>query len=424
MLKRQFVAGAALTILTVLAGCATPVQKAEVKAAKEVPQGTETKPIQFKKVVVKLRRGDEIGQSQVGVFCLPSSNIVWRGGRVNVNDDEFTDAFREELEKYNYTVVGDPNALFDDPSAWKAELLVAGLVNKLQVNACYPMAGFGNYRDSKGSAFVRVNWQIYGQLERKVVYETTTEGSFEATESSSMGVEGAVTNAFAVAVQNLLADGAFHKLVTTTAQSARDESNLIASQPINLRLAATGPSSLLAARDATVTVFAGPGHGSGVIISPDGYLLTNEHVVREARFVKVRLANGREVVGDVVKADAPRDVALVRLREGNLPAATLRLQAPPEVGVDVYAIGTPRRESLDTTMSRGIVSAYRDDRGQKLIQSDVQIHPGNSGGPLVDRDGRVVGIAVAGMLLGNASQNLNFFVPIDDAVASLGITGH
>ncbi len=122
--------------------------------------------------------------------------------------------FREELQKYNYPVVGDPNALFDDPSSWKAELLVAGLINKIQLNACYPMAGFGNYQDSKGAAFIRVNWQIYGQLERKVVYEVTTEGSYEAKSSGSMGIEKAMTNAFGLAVQNLLADQGFHALVT------------------------------------------------------------------------------------------------------------------------------------------------------------------------------------------------------------------
>lgn len=173
-----------------------PVQKAEQKVAREVQRGADAKPIQFKKVVVKLRRGEVIGESQVGLLCLPGPKVEWRGGRVNIGDEEFTEVFREELEKYNYPVVGDPNALFDDPSSWKAELLVAGLINKLQINACYPMAGFGNYRDSKGAAYVKVQWQIYGQLERKVVYETTTEGSYEADSSGSMGIEKAMTNAF------------------------------------------------------------------------------------------------------------------------------------------------------------------------------------------------------------------------------------
>lgn len=409
--------------VTFLSGCAAPVKQAEVRQAREVARGVDAKPIQFKKVVVKLRRGEEIGKSHVGLACLPYGKVEWKGGQVNITDDEFTEAFRDELVKYNYPVVGDPNALFEDPSSWKAELLVAGQVNKLDISACYPMAGFGNFRDSKGGSFVRVHWQIYGQLERKVVYETTTEGSFQSDSSTTFGIEKNLTNAFAIAVQNLLADEKFHQLVTRQGATLAGvpTSPTANSGPLELKVSTLGAPSLDAARKATVTVFAGSGHGSGFIVSPDGYVLTNEHVVREARFVTVRLSNGRETVGDVVRVDSPRDVAVIRLREQNLPAARMAENFQPPVGSDVYAIGTPRRESLDTTMTRGIVSAYRDERGQKYLQSDVQIHPGNSGGPLVAADGRVVGIAVQGLMAGNASQNLNFFVPIDAAIAALNL---
>lgn len=415
--------GLLLVGVAFLSGCATSVRQAEVRQAREVPKGVDAKPVQFKKVVVKLRRGEEIGNSHVGLACLPQGKVEWKGGRVNITDEEFTEAFREELEKYNYPVVGDPNALFDDPSSWKAELLVAGQVNKLDISVCYPMAGFGNYKDSKGGAFVRVNWQIYGQLERKVVYEATTEGSFQSDSSSAYGIEKGLTNAFAAAVQNLLADEQFHRLVTRNAAAPGSAVAPAGTAGAALELKASAPSSssLEDARKATVTVFAGSGHGSGFIVSPDGYVLTNEHVVREARFVTVRLSNGREILGDVVRVNSPRDVAIIRLREQNLPSVRMASNFQPAVGSDVYAIGTPRRESLDATLTRGIVSAYRDERGQKFIQSDVQIHPGNSGGPLVTADGRVVGIAVQGFMVGSASQNLNFFVPIDDAIAALNV---
>ncbi len=395
-----------------------PVRQVAAQTAKTVPMGTDAKPIQFKKVVIKLRRGEVIGQNRVGLVCLPAGDIQWRGGRVNVDDEEFTDVFREELENHNYPVVGDPNALFDDPSTWQAELLVAGLINSMQVNACYPMAGFGNYSDSKGAAYVKVGWQIYGQLERRVVYEVTTEGSFESDDSVSMGIETALTNAFGVAVQNLLADAGFHKLVTSREAS---QNTATASQAPIVLPALGFASTLTQARDATVTVFAGEGHGSGFVISSDGHVLTNEHVVREARFVRVQMANKREVLGDVLRTDSTHDVALVKLREGNFPAAVLLLGAQPVVGSDVFAIGTPRDVSLDVTISKGIVSAYRDEMGRKFIQSDVQIHPGNSGGPLVTPDGRVVGIAARGFTVSGASQNLNWFIPIDNAVSALNL---
>ncbi|WP_179958293.1 S1C family serine protease [Chitinimonas arctica] len=397
-------------------------------SALEVPRGVDAKPIQLKKVVVKLRRGEEVGKNYIGFACVPSGTVEWRGGRINITDDELTETFREELQKYNYPVVGDPNALFDDPSTWKAELLVAGQVNKLELSACYPLAGFGNYRDSKGGAYVQVAWQVYGQLERKVVYEVTTEGSYQSDSSAPMGIEKNLANAFGLSVQNLLADRKFNDLVTRRELGGKSVAtggiNSIAEDSVTLNLKSASPLgvSLEAARNATLTVYAGSGHGSGFIISPEGYAITNEHVVREARFVTVRLANGRKIVADVVRADSARDVALLKLREENLPAATLARSTQPAVGTDVFAIGTPLRDELDITVTRGIVSAYRDDRGQKFLQSDAQVHPGNSGGPLVAADGRVVGIAVQGYMIGRASQNLNFFVPIDDAVAALRIT--
>jgi S1-C subfamily serine protease len=124
----------------------------------------------------------------------------------------------------------------------------------------------------------------------------------------------------------------------------------------------------------------------------------------------------------VVRTDPVRDVALIKVAETNLPALPLRLKTSPNVGDEVYAIGTPRLEYLDVTVTRGIVSAYRDEGGLKYIQSDVQIHPGNSGGPLIDKEGNVVGISVMGLMVSGASQNLNFFVPIAEAVARLRVT--
>jgi hypothetical protein len=413
------VAGIIICIASLLliqgCGSAKSVQKAEVKVAREIPQGADVKPIQLRKIVVKMRRGEPIGQASTGTLCVPRETLEWRGGKVNITDDEFTEVFREELLKANYSVVGDPNALFEDPSAWKAELLVAGLINKIEANICFAL------RKSKGGSFIRVNWQIYGQLERKVIYETTTEGSYETDKLDSGGIPKFVTNAFAVAVQNLLADQGFHALVLRS----KDQQAGALPEPVYTSVAIDRSPRILRGisdvRAAAVTVFAGRGHGSGFIISPSGYVLTNEHVVKEARFVKVRLANGREILGDVVRSDSARDVALIKVAETNLPCISLRLATAPNVGDEVYAIGTPLSEKLDVSVTRGIISAYRDEGGLKFIQSDVQVHPGNSGGPLVDKDGEVIGISVAGIMTGGVSQNLNFFVPIADAVSRLRI---
>ena len=146
-----------------LAGCAgtsAVIKPVEDKQVENLKASDTAKPIQFTKVVVKLKRGEHVGAMQVGLLCVPQGDLNWKGGRITVDSDEFTEAFKEELEKYSFKTVGDTNALFEDPSTWKSEILVAGLIKELKANVCYPMAGFGNFNSSKGEAFIKVDWQI------------------------------------------------------------------------------------------------------------------------------------------------------------------------------------------------------------------------------------------------------------------------
>jgi len=91
----------------------------------------------------------------------------------------------------------------------------------------------------------------------------------------------------------------------------------------------------------------------------------------------------------------------------------------PISGTDVYAVGTPLSDDLIGTVSKGIVSGIRHEEGRKLIQSDVNVRPGNSGGPLVTKEGLVVGVTVSGLQVKGASQGINFFIPIADALDAL-----
>jgi S1-C subfamily serine protease len=409
-----------LFILVLLCGCATPVQQAQVQQPITIPIGKETKPIQFKKIVVKIARGAPIGSIQAGLLCVQRENLVWRGGKMTISGDEFTDVFREELQKANYTVVGNPDALFDDPSEWKAEFLVAGLVNNIQASVCYPYGGMGNWNSSKGAAFIKVNWQVYSSLHRKVVYETATEGSSKVTTASSTGGSDLLLNAFAVATQNLLANKGFSELVTGTKEVKQESfpTRVTISKLDQFRTPLN--EHINDVRAGVVTVFAGGGHGSGFFISSDGYLLTCYHVVKEAKIVKIKLATGRELIAEVIRADSRRDVALLKSEEGNMIPLRIREQFIG-MGDEVFSVGSPLQEKLSLTISKGIVSAFRVEEGTRLIQSDTNILPGCSGGPLVDNKGNVVGIASSGILIGKAAVGLNFFIPIDETFQTLNI---
>jgi S1-C subfamily serine protease len=160
------------------------------------------------------------------------------------------------------------------------------------------------------------------------------------------------------------------------------------------------------------------GQGSGVIFTPDGYVLTNHHVVARAARLTASLTDGREVEATLVGGDAVTDIALLRLAANGLPHAELGCSADLRVGQVVVAIGNPL--GFTCTVTAGIVSALgrtlRNHNGgliDSVIQTDAPLNPGNSGGPLVAGDGRVVGINTA--MIGSA-QGICFAIGIDTAV--------
>lgn len=411
-----------LPVLLYISGCASSavIKQIESKQAIDVPISGVSKPIQFKKIVVKLNRGEDIGSVQSGILCVPRADLIWRGGRVDVSNEDFTDVFREELTKANYEVVGNSDALFEDPNDWKAEYLIAGLVTEMQANICYPWGGVGNWTSGKGEAYMKVNWQIYSRLNRKVVYETSTEGSSKIDDSSPTGPSDVFLNAFSDATKNLLADKGFHDLIVNSNQPAQNESYSTLNV-VNKPLFSTSiQENINYVRSGVSTIFAGDGHGSGFFISGAGYMLTNEHVVGGAKFVKVKLTTGREILGEVIRTDSARDVALIKTEESNMDALPIR-NIDINVGEEVFAIGSPLDEEYSTTVSKGVVSSYRVIDGKRFIQSDVNVLPGSSGGPLLDSMGNVVGITVEGIFIGNAPTGLNFFIPIKEALTSLKI---
>src|SRR5256886_436471 len=164
----------------------------------------------------------------------------------------------------------------------------------------------------------------------------------------------------------------------------------------------------------------GGGLGSGFIFASDGQILTNAHVVANARRIRVTLADGRTFDAGLVGSDPEVDVAVLRIGADHLPVAELG-RTPLRVGQLVIAVGNPY--GLNWTVTAGVVSALGRDldvpgsrKMTNLIQTDTPINPGNSGGPLVDSFGRVVGITTAMLPL---AQGLGFSVPLDTVKATI-----
>ena len=157
------------------------------------------------------------------------------------------------------------------------------------------------------------------------------------------------------------------------------------------------------------------GQGSGFIVSSEGIILTNAHVVRDAIEVTVKLTDRREFRAKVLGADPKTDVAVLKIEAKNLPVVTMGKVSNLRVGEWVLAIGSPF--GFENTVTAGVVSAkgrsLPDDSAVAFIQTDVAVNPGNSGGPLFNTRGEVVGINSQIYSRSGGYQGLSFAIPID-----------
>ena len=175
-----------------------------------------------------------------------------------------------------------------------------------------------------------------------------------------------------------------------------------------------------------VTIKNGNSFGSGFLISKSGYLLTNNHVVAGADTFEIIFGNGFNMEATLIKTDNSRDVALLKINgSGFAPLAINTDMEILDIGTEVIAIGTPEDIKLNQTVTKGIISGKREledeyNRKNKFIQTDVTINRGNSGGPLLNMKGEVVGIIVA-KLNGKSTEGLGFAIPIGEAVEKLNV---
>lgn len=178
------------------------------------------------------------------------------------------------------------------------------------------------------------------------------------------------------------------------------------------------PAGLQAALSAAVELSHGSSRGMGVIVSPDGWALTAAHVVGDRERVRARLGAGITLDADVVRTDPIQDVALVRLRAEDLPCLPVA-DALPRPGDDLWVLGAARGDD-GFSVARGVVSALRDLETGRYLQTDAGLSPGDSGGGLLDAQGRVVAVT-SWKIAGTAYEGLAYGVPIDAAAARLGL---
>ena len=440
-----------------LLGCASNVKKIDYNTIREVPENAAPTPIHFRGAEFFIPPGKEIGFAGGAGACAVNQRPVTRNALRNVIDSRYLEqGFRETLESAGYDVVGGLNTDFNEEDEYlRAEYAVSAKIKATQLDICDIPADqilmlFTRRTGTTGELYLSVEWSVFDPIARKTVYKTTTEGYTHQRTPTEEGLTVMVHDAFDMAAHNLGTDEQFYNLIVNDIQptgwndngalkeqdayESRRQFNPNAHVEINQSHLSTTPFIQdIDHKKKHAVMIQKIGHGSGFFITDQGHILTNAHVVGDAIRMRVVTSEGKKKLSaEVLRINKARDVALLRLEEqpDPLEIVTLPIRTQtPKIGEPVYVLGTPQHHSkLQDTLTSGIVSAYREDFrlngvNANFIQSDVEVHAGNSGGPIYDAFGNVIGMSALALQATNdqIGNGLNLFIPISEALSALDI---
>ncbi|MFN7144169.1 MAG: S1C family serine protease [Myxococcota bacterium] len=303
---------------------------------------------------------------------------------------------------------------------WTAELTEALVAAGSPVEETAATRLVGAVRDAACLRAVRarnceltIAWEL--KAETGVLYRVVTRG---VGSDGGRGDE-AVREALQDAVVRLVARPRFAD--RTPAAAAEPPPDWTG--PLTLRRcdrgALTLPADMDVALGATVVVHSGSSMGSGVLVSPDGWVLTAAHVVDESQSLTVRTRGGESGPATIVRVDRAQDLALLRTSVGHGACLPMKTGSIPP-GTEVFAIGSPLGQGLEFSVSKGVISGVREVEGRRFLQTDASVNRGNSGGPLLDEKGALLGV-VSWKVSGAGLEGIAFGVPADSALSRLDL---
>ena len=368
--------------------------------------------IQCGAVNVRLKGGDKMGNLIIGK---ENSDILYFGKSLDVDADHLKANVNATLKDLGYAV----------PSAEGKSVFSVGSSSRFTVQ--------GEMRDVKYDIYasdqyefrahyetrcaVEVTWKLQNQ-NRQTIFEHKDAGkSVKFEKGGSAAFEDAFENSLYAFLSSKEVATALAKPAGAAAAAADDKLAPIAVHRALAGKAVSDNGVSLAAKS-VVIVETTDGHGSGCIISNDGFIVTNAHVVGDEETVKVLMSDGLVAKGRVMRVNPEMDLALIKIDTDGLVAFQLPTASTAEIGADVFAIGTPADKELGQSITKGIISGRRKIEGHTLLQTDVSINGGNSGGALVSRAGQLLGIVNA-KLVGRGIEGIGFAIPAEQVTEAL-----
>lgn len=355
------------------------------------------------------------------IICGRPVDLFWTQGDIDrLSQNGISDIVESVFQKYGYRYHSLSTGVM-------SSLQLEATLKKLKINVCPSK----NHLYTQDAAFVKIKWELFDPITGDLLFKTATNGSFDALRENPQknGTENSISMAMESAAINLLATPGFAEKLKRTAEY---ESSVIADESylkIDItsgRLSGDFRSEVNKLKANSMVIVVDKGHGSGVLLNDDGYILTNAHVVGRQKKVLVEFEHSgvkQTRSATVLRFDAARDVALLQLENvAFLPDGVPLALSEPVQGDEIYVIGAPLEKSLSHTVTKGVVSAKRKMDGLDFFQTDAAINRGNSGGPVFNEKAELVAITVAGLFTNDgASLNINYLIPIESALQSLNV---
>jgi len=356
--------------------------------------------------------GAIIGYHVEGVFQVRQGTWYARAFASEAMLDHLKSVISEELQSMGYKVARPPGGVFEEDTGWKARYLIGGMITGGRLNSYGVAAG------NSSECNIKVTWEIYDKDRRETILKKETTGTAKLAGVDQDVVASALRNS----IRQALASDEFAALVKRLSELS--PAPKAQSQPVVfLRKDKTkGKLTFDEVNKAIIAIKTEKGHGSGFIINPEGYAITSHHTIADRSKVDVLLKGGKPMVAEVIAVAADKDLALIKLKGAEYDWLPLGDSNEAKIGMEVYAVGAPISLDLSHSLSKGIVSGRRTvkELGVELTQTDAPVNPGNSGGPLINSEGEVLGV-IALKIVAPGIEGLGFAISINDCKKYLNL---
>lgn len=391
---------------------------AGVPAREVIPIGSKgSHSILFQGVLFRIPSGTLLGEVRIGNRV--TDEMRWT--RAKSQTTEFNVGVTDRLRELGYQMKDASDAIFHPRRAVKTRYEMAAVLHSVELDFEYKRSARpGEVRQGVGDAKVRVEVQLHDAVLKETVYTNSFVGYGKDTGRKPTPIVPAVIDAIA----QVATDPDFVELASKDLNDAKGREHtaeiavVTACSPDD---SISLPADLPRVLESVVEIQIGRSIGSGVIVSPDGYLLTAAHVIGDAEEAWVRTTRGPQLPATLIRSSSRLDVALLRVEGREHSCSAVRgTESDLALGRGVFGINISVGDPGTPTVTRGVVSGYADLQSRRLIQTDVAANPGSSGGPLIDDVGRVVGITVE-KIVGDGFEGVVFAVPAPTVLDELGI---